>query len=258
MGIDGHVHRTLLHLRLAHALGILGIERLQRLVKHLHLREGNQSVLRHPALAFGPEDRIERNEGHGADHGRHGVGGLRAETLHRVADQRKLGIHLGLANSLDRVVRRIVVAGQETLASRRHLEQADSGLQRVARGFCHCPGRTHRIAGTGLAELTLLQLGIEAEVVGDHAFTGGSGHPARHVFEVVEAEGRRAIKRRGLDQPQRNTRLEAQRARIAGEHAGEVRSIPAKERHAICRCRRTRPEQFAIRQHDVEAQYGIG
>ena len=98
--------------------------------------------------------------------------------LHGVADQRELGIDLGLADTLDGVVRRVVVAGQETLAGDRHLEQAEPGLDRIARGLRHCPGSTERIAGTGLAQLALLQLRIEAEVVGDHALAGCSSHAA--------------------------------------------------------------------------------
>ena len=144
---------------------------------------------------------------------------------------------------------------EEPLAGQRHPGQPAYRFQRVRRTTSHVPHRARRVGRVGLGELPLLQLGVQAVVVRHHAQAGHGRHAARHAFEGIEAERGGAGLGRALNQPQRNARLDAHGARVSGEEAGQVRSVPAEERRGSTDRSRPGAQQLAIAQHHVEGQH---
>ncbi len=145
-------------------------------------------MLRHPAFSLGPENGVERDEGHGDDDGGGCGGDLIAELVARFPQHGQLGLHDGAAGAVDDEVGRVRIGAEEALAGNRQLQQAPGALKHVAGILEDGDGSASGIRRRGARQLTLLQARVQTPVHVRDTDSGTGGHPGGHGLEILEAE----------------------------------------------------------------------
>ena len=105
-----------------------------------------------------------------------------------LANDRELRRHFGATVALYSEMRREIESLQETLAGHCHLAKLHCAVERISCRLIHSQGGAKCISSTGAAELALLQLRVQSEIVRSHAFTRGRDHAGGHGAEALESE----------------------------------------------------------------------
>ena len=218
-----------------------------------------QAVYRQPALAVRADHRVHRGERVAAGEHRNavlhlfaaGVAGDGADAFggvfgrgggalldHEMGREARLGQEA--APCPGDPCARFQPLQQAVLAGDHAAERLDVGRQRLALHALRLQGR------------------IEGEARLGEALARHAGHRREECGRLGEAETRAGARFGPRQQLEACRRLDAERAVVAGEEAGQVGPVVAEEGRRFAPGGGPGAQHFAARQHDLEADHGVG